>query len=125
MPAMRWDRVRDFLSSHTTDEMWERIRTLNNSRTMGETKHTLGRLLPTTKPVKRSPKWTSCCFSVTLLWAVRIASSLIFSPRLSLPLTTISAASRARTRHSRPASKRLSPRSEALRQAKCSLRCRP
>ena len=36
MPEMRWDRVVDFLSSHTPEEMFELIRTLINSRTMGE-----------------------------------------------------------------------------------------
>ena len=72
MPAMRWDLVRDFLRSHTPDEMWERIRTLNNSRTMGESEAHVRKIIADHEAGKTLSEMDELLLFGYSLWAVRI-----------------------------------------------------
>ena len=72
MPAMSWDLVRDFLRSHTPDEMWERIRTLNNSRTMGESEAHVRKIIADHEAGKTLSEMDELLLFGYSLWAVRI-----------------------------------------------------
>ena len=126
MPAMSWDLVRDFLRSHTPDEMWERIRTLNNSRTMGESEAHVRKIIADHEAGKTLSEMDELLLFGYSLWAARIGEQPDFYSA-SLPpfdnylrgLKSPDTAQQARFKALR------SPRSEALPQAKCSLRYRP